>query len=71
MNNELLEKLKKLVIDNYDSDSCGFTEECSQGNDSDVFRDGEDRGRSWLAYEIGCLLDMDLEKPKEQVWSWE
>lgn len=69
-NNELLEKLKKIVLENYDSVICGATSEWSQGNYDDVFSDGESCGASWLAYEIGCLLGMELEQPQEPKYSW-
>lgn len=71
MNEETLEKIKNLVSENYDSEMCGTTSEWSSGNDDDVFSDGESCGRSWLAYEIGCLLGIELEEPVEPKYSWE
>lgn len=71
MDNELIEKIKKIVKENYKSHACGYTSERSQGNSAYVFSDGDDFGSSWLAYEIGCLLDMNLEKPEEPKFSWE
>lgn len=38
----------------------------SSGNESDVFCDGYDCGISNAAYEIGCILGMELEEPEEQ-----
>ena len=67
----MIEKIKKLVEENYSSEMCGATSEWSHGNSDDVFSDGESSGRSWLAYEIGCILNMDLEKPQEPKYSWE
>lgn len=66
MNEEILEKLRGIVKLSYDSEMCGATSQWSQGNNDDVFSDGESRGESLLAYEIGCLLGMELEEPKEQ-----
>jgi len=66
-----LEKLEKLVLENYDSEDCGLTEEYYSGNESDVFNDGKRCGASWLAYEIGCLLGMELEEPEKPEYSWE
>ncbi|HID0768027.1 TPA: hypothetical protein ACXDAZ_002556 [Clostridium botulinum] len=71
MSKELLEKLKEIVNKNYDSEMCGATSEWSIGNYDDVFSDGENSGKSWLAYEIGCILGMELEKPEEPKYSWE
>ncbi|MDU6995979.1 MAG: hypothetical protein E6356_14050 [Terrisporobacter othiniensis] len=71
MDNELIERIKKIVKENYDSSVCGYTSERSQGNSDDVFSDGDEFGSSWLAYDIGCLLGMDLEKPEEPKFSWE
>lgn len=69
--NEFIEKIKKIVEENYDSDECGYTSERSEGNSDDVFSDGESCGRSWLAYEIGLILGMNLEEPVEPKYSWE
>lgn len=71
MNKELLDELKKIVLRNYNSRMCGATSEWSAGNYDDVFSDGEACGSSWLAYEIGCLLGMELEQPQEPKYSWE
>lgn len=65
MNEVIKSKLIDLVLTNYDNEACGFTEERSEGNSTDVFNDGVESGRSWLAYEIGCLLGMDLKEPEE------
>lgn len=43
-----------------------WTSERSRGNYDDCFYDGYECGRSWLAYEIGALLEMDLEEPKNE-----
>ena len=71
MDEKILDKLKEIVQLNYNSRHCGATEEWSEGNSYDVFLDGEKYGRSWLAYEIGCLLEMELETPEEPKYSWE
>lgn len=66
-----ISKIESIVIENYNSEKCGATSEWSHGNSDDVFSDGEDYGRSWLAHEIGTVLEMDLEEPEEQKYSWE
>ena len=71
MKKELIEKLKAIVEENYDSEKCGATSEWSHGNSDDVFSDGEQSGRSWLAYEIGTILGMELEEPQHPKYSWE
>lgn len=71
MGDDLVQQLKKIIIANYDSYACGYTEERSEGNYTDVFSDGVNNGSSCLAYEIGCLIGLDLEKPKEPKYSWE
>ena len=58
-------KLKKWVNKNYKSYTTGWTAERSRGNYDDCFEDGSDSGRSWAAYEVGCILGMDLEDPDE------
>ena len=66
-----IEKIKELVEKNYDRDCCGYTSERSSGNSDDVLSDGVESGRSWLAYEIGCVLGMKMEEPVEPKYSWE
>lgn len=66
-----ISKIESIVIENYSSEKCGATSEWSHGNSDDVFSDGENFGRSWLAHEIGTVLEMDLEEPEEQKYSWE
>lgn len=58
-------KLKKWVEENYNSRATGWTAERSCGNYDDCFEDGMESGTSWAAYEIGCILGMDLEEPNE------
>lgn len=71
MDEKIIRKIKKIIKENYDNEACGYTEERSEGNYNDVFSDGQKNGRSWLAYEIGCLLGMELAEPKEPEYSWE
>lgn len=66
MDNELLEKLQQLVKDNYRSYKCGWSYQRSEGNYYDCFEDGQGNGESWLAYQVGCLIGMELEEPDEQ-----
>ena len=58
-------KLKKWVNKNYKSYATGWTAERSRGNYDDCFEDGITSGTSWAAYEVGCILGMDLEDPDE------
>lgn len=62
---ETIEKLKSLVRENYESYKCGWTYQRSEGNFCDCFEDGSEYGASWLAYEIGCILGMDLKEPEQ------
>ena len=71
MNKEVLDNIKTLIETVYDSEACSFTEERSSGNDLDVFSDGFECGQSKLAYQIGVMLNMDLEEPQEPRYSWE
>ncbi|VIF90864.1 Uncharacterised protein [Clostridioides difficile] len=60
---EKINKIKELVEKNYDRYKYVWTAERSEGNDSDCFEDGYECGSSQLAYQIGCILEMDLEEP--------
>lgn len=63
MNNGIKEKLEKWVRDNYKQYTTGWTYERSEGNCADCFEDGFNSATSWAAYEVGCILGMDLEEP--------
>lgn len=65
MNEEMMNRLVQWVKKYYDPAACAFTELRSFGNCSDVFSDGYECGISYDAYEIGCILGMDLEEPEE------
>ena len=65
MDKKVLNQLKDLVKDNYNSHQCSYTTERSRGNYDDCFEDGYESGQSWLAYQVGCILGMDLEEPEE------
>lgn len=65
MDDKIIE-IMNLIERNYDSRMCGATSEWSHGDSDDVFDDGYECGRSWLAYEIGKILEMDLEDPNEE-----
>lgn len=58
-------KFEKWIKDNYKQYATGWTWERSDGNSCDVFDDGYQAGRSWAAYEIGCMLGIELEEPNE------
>ena len=63
MNNEIREKLEKWVREKYKQYATGWTYERSDGNCYDCFNDGTEYGTSWAAYEVGCILGMELEEP--------
>jgi hypothetical protein len=65
MDNNIREKLEKWVRDNYKQYATGWTPERSEGNYYDCFGDGFTCATSWAAYEVGCILGMDLEEPDE------
>ena len=71
MDSKTIEELKRKIVESYSPEDCGATPEWNMGNYDDVFEDGNNYGRSWLAYEIGCILGMELQEPEEQKWSWE
>lgn len=61
------DKIKKLelwVKENYSPYKCAFTSERSSGNYDDCFDDGAEMATSYSAYEVGCMLGMDLEEPE-------
>lgn len=63
MNNKIRENLEKWVKDNYNQYATGWTYERSEGNCYDCFDDGFTSATSWAAYEVGCILGMELEEP--------
>ena len=65
MDRDVERKLKDWVEENYNQYSTGWTYERSSGNDFDCFNDGMECGTSWAAYEVGCILGMELEEPDE------
>lgn len=48
----------------YKQYATGWTYERSEGNCYDCFNDGTEYGTSWAAYEVGCILGMELEEPE-------
>lgn len=64
-NTLVIDKLKEIIKEEYNSYACGWTAERSLGNYDDCFSDGYECGTSCLAYRIGTLLGMDLEEPEE------
>lgn len=62
---EIIEKLKEWVNKNYDPYVCGLSPQRSKGDYYDCFFDGESCGASYVAYEVGQILGMDLEEPAE------
>jgi len=67
---EMIEKIKELVNRRYNAVKCGWTEQRSEGNSTDVFQDGYDCGESSVLYEIGIVLDMKLKDPEEQEYDY-
>ncbi|ALA07244.1 hypothetical protein SECTIM467_120 [Brevibacillus phage SecTim467] len=63
-------KIKELIETRYSAVACGYTEERSMGNSTDVFEDGCNCGESHVLYEIGCILGMDLKEPEEQEYDF-
>lgn len=63
MDKKIREELEKWVRDNYKQYTTGWTWERSEGNCYDCFDDGCESATSWAAYEVGCILGMDLEEP--------
>lgn len=70
MNEDIKNELVKWVKDTYDPSECGYTEFRSSGNATDVFNDGYSCGMSIAAYEIGCILGMELEEQEEQDYNF-
>lgn len=62
---QMIEKIKELIKRRYSASQCGWTSQRSEGNYDDCFNDGVSYGESWLAYEIGSILGMELEEPDE------
>lgn len=61
----ITDEVKEWVKTNYNPAACGWTAERSFGNCDDCFYDGQESGISCAAYEIGCILGLDLEEPEE------
>lgn len=72
MTEEQFNKIKEIVTSNYNSAHCGYTEEKSQGNSTDVFEDGFNCGQSQILYEIAMALGIDSEliPPEEQEYDF-
>ena len=66
MNENIRNAIEKWVRDNYKQYTTGWTYERSEGNCADCFYDGYDCATSWAAYEIGCILGMELEEPDNE-----
>lgn len=62
---EKIKKLEKWVRENYSPSRCAFTSERSAGNYDDCFEDGSEMATSYVAYEVGCILGMELEEPEQ------
>lgn len=63
MDENIRKALEKWVKDNYDQTTTGWTWMRSDGNSFDCFNDGYQCATSWAAYEVGCILGMELEEP--------
>lgn len=70
MSDYIKEKLEEWVTKNYNQRSTGWTAERSANNCDDCFEDGYVSGQSWAAYEIGCILGMELAEPIEPEYDY-
>jgi hypothetical protein len=61
---DMKEKLKQLVKDNYRANRCGWTYQRSEGNYCDCFDDGVGNGESWLAYQVAQIIGLEVEEPE-------
>ena len=61
----IIKELKAWVEENYVQHTTGWTYQRSEGNFVDCFDDGYECGHSMAAYDIGCILGMELEEPDE------
>ena len=67
---QMIEEIKKIIKNRYESYKCGWTEQRSEGNFTDVFSDGFGCGEAFTLYEIGSVLGMKLEEPEEQEYDY-
>mgnify|MGYP006321252541 CR=1 FL=1 len=65
-----LDEVVKYIKAHYDPEECGYTEERSQGNSTDVFEDGVSSGESTTLYTIGRMLGLELPDPVEPEYSF-
>lgn len=63
MDDNIRWQLEQWVRNNYKQYTTGWTFERSEGNYCDCFYDGCEHATSWAAWEVGCILGMDLEDP--------
>ena len=61
-----IKKLEQWVKENYKVYTMNWKAERSMGNYDDCFDDGVDCGTSWAAYEVGKILEIELEEPNER-----
>lgn len=64
MNKAVEDQLKNWVNENYKRYTTGWTYERSEGNCYDCFDDGVECATSLAAYDVGCILGMELEEPE-------
>lgn len=62
---EKIKIIKELIDREYNSYSVNWTSERSCGNYDDCFDDGYESGCSNTLYQIGQILEMDLEYPDD------
>ena len=60
-----LEEVKKYINQCYKANKGSYTVERSEGNSDDVFSDGYDCGVATTLYNIGKMLEMDIEELEE------
>lgn len=65
---EVMARLVEWVKDNYSPRKCGLNCIDSIGNYGDVFSDGMECGTSWAAYDVGRILGLELQEPREAMY---
>lgn len=66
----LLKIVEAYVVQHYDAEDGGLTEETSSGNEMDIFNDGYACGVASTLYDIAKLLGLEVEELHEQVYDW-
>lgn len=67
---ERFESLKEFILETYNPSYCAYNTQRSFGNADDVFSDGYDSGTSYMAYEVGQIIGLDLPEPENPDWEF-